>query len=245
VEKQDTARSRAGITSALIRLAILKGVAERTIDTLADCASRIESPAGKAVYKPGDVCTGLHIVASGRVKLSLPAPPSDERVIALLGPGAWFGETALMLRQRHVVAAETLSKAVLLHLAAPAVLSCLAADAAFAHRFLTETTRRLRGTLLELGALSASPAMGRVTDFLLRQLPRPAPRTGSVTIELPAEKRVIASRLDLTGSHLSRIFQELSRHRVIRVDGPRIHVPDVHRLRTFQKTCRRGNRGRA
>ena len=79
-------------------------------------------PQGSVIYKPGDECTGLNVILSGRVKLSLPLSASKERVIALLGPRTWFGETALLLGEPHGVLAETVQPTVLAHIPAQTVL---------------------------------------------------------------------------------------------------------------------------
>lgn len=48
---------------------------------------------------------------------------------------------------------------------------------------------------------------------------------------LPTNKGVIASRLNLTQEHFSRILHELSEKGLIVVDGRKIHIPDVEKLR--------------
>ena len=49
---------------------------------------------------------------------------------------------------------------------------------------------------------------------------------------LPAKKGVIASHLNLTHEHFSRILHELIEAGLIEVDGPRVTIPDVTRLRS-------------
>jgi CRP-like cAMP-binding protein len=55
----------------------------------------------------------------------------------------------------------------------------------------------------------------------------------SVTITLPTNKGVIASRLNLTQEHFSRILHELSEKNLISVEGRKIHIPDVEKLRLY------------
>jgi hypothetical protein len=50
-------------------------------------------------------------------------------------------------------------------------------------------------------------------------------------VTLPTNKGVIASRLNLTQEHFSRILHELSEKGLIVVEGRRIHIPDVEKLR--------------
>ena len=55
----------------------------------------------------------------------------------------------------------------------------------------------------------------------------------SLTVTLPTNKGVIASRLNLTQEHFSRILHELSENGLIAVKGRRITIPNVEKLRGY------------
>jgi len=190
----------------------------------------LELPPRAVIYNPGDKCAGLYLIASGKVKLSSRSPGSKARVIALLSAGAWFGETALLLREHHALGAQTTERVILARVASATVIRLLQKDHAFALKMLTETARRLRSSMLEATEI-ATPARKRVIGYLLDDVATWKPRTGAITIRLPAVKRVVASRLGIAGETLSRVFQELSREKLIAVDGPRVYVRDVRKLR--------------
>ena len=57
----------------------------------------------------------------------------------------------------------------------------------------------------------------------------------SLTVTLPTSKGVIASRLNLTQEHFSRILHELSEKGLILVKGRKISIPDVEKLRTYDR----------
>ena len=52
-----------------------------------------------------------------------------------------------------------------------------------------------------------------------------------MSIRLPTSKGTIASRLNLTQEHFSRILNELTSSGLIEVEGRTIHIPDIGRLR--------------
>jgi len=54
---------------------------------------------------------------------------------------------------------------------------------------------------------------------------------GMLRVTLPAKKGVIASRLNLTQEHFSRILHELMARKLIDVDGRTVYIPDASRLR--------------
>jgi hypothetical protein len=96
--------------------------------------------------------------------------------------------------------------------------------------------RELGPLVADVEAYSTRSGTERLIGFLLRDClaagedGEPVPE-GSLDIELPVAKGIIASRLNLTQEHLSRILHDLSSLGLIEVHGRRIHVRDVDRLR--------------
>ena len=56
-----------------------------------------------------------------------------------------------------------------------------------------------------------------------------------LTVTLPTNKGIIASRLNLTQEHFSRILHELTELGLIVVEGRKIHIPDIDRLRAHER----------
>ena len=112
----------------------------------------------------------------------------EARIAALLGPGAWFGETALLLQERHAIGAQTVEHALLARISSEAVIRLLRADGAFALMMLKETARRLRSSMVEATEI-ASPVRKRVIGFLLDELASLNAEKGAATIVLPRASR--------------------------------------------------------
>jgi CRP-like cAMP-binding protein len=56
---------------------------------------------GEAVYRRGMAPTGLYLIEQGQVTLQTRTPDSGVHVVASLGPGDFFGETALLTNEPH------------------------------------------------------------------------------------------------------------------------------------------------
>ena len=69
---------------------------------------------------------------------------------------------------------------------------------------------------------------------ILRELPEADTNGSAVAVTLPANKGVIASRLNLTQEHFSRILHELTDLGLIIVEGRKIHIPSVAKLRQHE-----------
>jgi CRP-like cAMP-binding protein len=52
-------------------------------------------------------------------------------------------------------------------------------------------------------------------------------------VTLPAAKRAIASQLNFSPEHLSRILRELALEGLIEVSGRKLRIPDLERLRAW------------
>mgnify|MGYP000919088728 CR=1 FL=1 len=96
---------------------------------------------------------------------------------------------------------------------------------------LNESEKRVIDVLMKRGATFTQ----RLTDLTDGESPYEAllsmAENGRVTVRLPTAKGTIASRLNLTQEHFSRILNELSTARLIEVEGRSIHIPDLERLR--------------
>ena len=225
-------KKREEVETLLANTPLFSGLEPRTLTRLSKGAVTVEVAAGTSLFRRGDVADGLYVVIAGRIKLSLPCPDDDEKVIALLGPDDSFGEAAMFLDRKHIVSAEALTRSKLLHVKKAAVDLSIKRDPHFARQMVAMLSRRLRGLMREIEHSTTLTGTQRVIDFLIGELPETA-LSNAATIPLPAKKRIIASRLDLTHEHFSRILHDLAAEKLLAVDGPRVIVPDVARLRAY------------
>jgi CRP-like cAMP-binding protein len=204
----------------------------------ADCAaiashSRLQrAERGELLFRRGDPALGMYMVAFGQVKLAFIAANGVEKVVDVRGPGQSFGEAVMFLEVPHVVTAQVLADALLLYIPHEPIFERIAADPGFARRMIGGLSRQLHQLVGEIEWLSMRTGTERVIGFLLRDCAADVDdAAAAATIELPIAKGVIASRLNLTQEHFSRILHDLSEAGLIRVHGRRIEVPDMRRLR--------------
>jgi len=192
---------------------------------------------GETLFRRGDPAAGAYVVCYGRVKLSFVSPTGGEKVIEIVEQGQSFGEAVMFLDAPHVVGAQALADSLLLLVPKEAIFENIDRDPLFARRMLSGLSRRLHQLVADVEAYSTRSGTERLIGFLLRDCigagaeDGSAEPQGSIDVELPVAKGVIASRLNLTQEHLSRILHDLSALGLIEVHGRRIHVCDVERLR--------------
>ena len=221
------------ISEQLRSLPLFSGLEPSQLERLASGAMELAVPRGTIVFRESDACTGLHLVEKGQIKLSLLTDRGQEKVLRLVGEQESFGEPALFLEQCHLMTAEAITDSTLLHIAKDVVLNEVSRNAAFGRRVIGDLCRQLHERTLDLQSYLLLSGRQRVVKYLLDQLPSKVNGSPAVVM-LPAKKGVIASRLNLTHEHFSRILHELAIDALIQVDGRAIRIPDLHRLRTSQ-----------
>lgn len=225
---------RAEIPGLLNGLSLLRGLDSQTCDRLAAEASLLKVPRGGMVFRQGESCSGLHVVVDGQVKLLMQTGNGNERVFDILGPDTAFGDAALFLNLPHPVAAEAVVDTRLVHFSREPLLRELASDGRFALRMIERLARRIIRHTEDLKSYMLLSGTQRVICFLLHELPDDIGDAGEVLVTLPTRKGVIASRLNLTQEHFSRILRDLTAAKLIEVSGAQVRIPDVGRLRDYQ-----------
>lgn len=203
----------------------------------------IEAQRRTVLFNAGDAPSGVYGIVSGIVKLSLPSTARGEKVIALLGPGESFGMSALLSNKPHVVSAIAARDCTLLHLPQSSAVRAMRRNPKFAHEIAMQLNRRFRSLLLDIQTMSRQSAIQRAVAFLLGQIPD-SKRSRAITVRLPAKKGDIASKLDLTGAHFSRILHELHAAGLVRLQGSTVTVERVAALRSFAARARTRAGGR-
>lgn len=230
--------SRAGIpfSSAnarfLASLPLLADLGDDAISHLASRTAEIVLPENSVIFRQGDTPVGLYFVMSGQVKLSLHTERGDDKVFELIGQGGSFGAVPVFLGVAHSLTAETIAESRLVQLAKSAVLAELERNPHFTNQMLREICRRLQQRTRDFENCMLLNGARRVANFLLGQLPS-GTNGGSAAVTLPAKKGIIASRLNLTHEHFSRILHEIQAAGLIEVRGREIRMIDVGRLRAY------------
>jgi CRP-like cAMP-binding protein len=224
-----TARRPFGIDDFLAHLPIFRDIEKPALKQIARGTAVVDAPRGTVLFRRGDRCSGFHVIIFGQVKLAIYSPDGGEKVIEIMGPGQSFGEAVMFLDQPYAVAAETLADTKLVHVSRDAVHAELQRDPAFARRIIAGLSRRLHRLVGDLEAATLQSGTQRVIGYLMSQ--ETSGSAGACVVNLHANKRVIASRLNLSQEHFSRILHDLSAARLIEVEGRGIRILDTARLR--------------
>lgn len=227
--------SRPKITTQafLSRLPLFEELATEELDRIAVGTTELHVPRGEIVFNRGDPCVGFHLVVYGQVKLAFLSTQGAEKVIEIVAPGYSFGEALMFMDKPYIVMAQALSDSLLLHISKAVVYDELERDPAFARKMLAGLSRRLHGLIVDVEAYSMQSGTERVIGYLLRQDEDHAQANAPYSVTLPTSKTVVASRLNVTPEHFSRILHELTQRGLIAVEGREIRITEPAKLRDY------------
>jgi CRP-like cAMP-binding protein len=227
--------SRTKITTQafLARLPLFAELAPEELDRIAAGTTEMHVSRGEIVVNRGDPCVGFHLVVYGQVKLAFMSPQGSEKVVEIVSPGHSFGEALMFMGKPYIVMAQALADSLLLHVSSKAVLDEIERDAGFARRMLAGLSRRLHSVVSDVESYSLQSGTERVIGYLLRQDEVQAQSNDAYVLTLPTSKAVIASRLNVTPEHFSRILHDLTEKGLIDVEGREIRIVDPAQLRAY------------
>lgn len=212
----------------LAGLPLFKSLDAATLARLAAGIRRRSLKHGETLFRKGDPASGMYVVVYGEIKLMTNTPSRGSRLTGIVGPGQSFGEPVMFLERAALVDALAASDALLLYLPKATVFEEIERNPKFARRMIGGLSRRVESVVRELERQALGSGRERFGAYLLRH---GHDRTAPLVVKLPVAKAEIASQLNLTPEHFSRILHELAAAGLLQVQGRTINVPDPNRLR--------------
>ena len=222
------------IEALLTHVPLFNGLAPEEISRIARATREVHAGKGDILFHKGDTCTGFHLLVYGQVKLAFTSQQGSEKVVEIMQQGQSFGEAIMFMEKPYIVFAQALTDSLLLHVSKQAVFDELARDHDLCRKMLAGMAMRLHQLMNDVESYSLHSGKQRIIGYLLRELAEEDQNGTDVAVTLPTNKGVIASRLNLTQEHFSRILHELTELGLIIVEGRKIHIPSVANLRKHE-----------
>ncbi|HJW27354.1 MAG TPA: Crp/Fnr family transcriptional regulator [Rhodocyclaceae bacterium] len=222
------------IEALLSHVPLFNGLAPEEIARIARGTREIHASKGDILFHKGDSCNGFHLIVYGQVKLAFTSAQGSEKVVEILSQGQTFGEAIMFMEKPYIVFAQALSDSLLLHISKSVIFEELERDPTLCRKMIAGMAMRLHQLITDVESYSMHSGKQRIIGYLLREIPDDE-HLKNIVITLPTNKGIIASRLNLTQEHFSRILHELSELGLIVVEGRRIHIPDIDKLRSHDE----------
>ena len=211
-------------------LRLFQSMSEKSFETMMQAAFDQSFPAHVELLREGEAPDFLYVVVDGCVELYA---RSNEResTTAMVQPVNAFILAAVLRDAVALMSARTLQRSRMLMIPAASIRQAVDDDAAFARAVVIELADTYRSVIKEHKSLKLRTAVERLANRLLCF---DRDQGGGGRIELPYDKRTLASLLAMTPENLSRAFNTLGPYGV-KVRGATILITDRQALTVLAK----------
>jgi CRP/FNR family transcriptional activator FtrB len=216
----------------IARHPVFESLSGDELDVLLGAAVVHDLPAEAVLFSQGEQPEFLHVLIDGRVGLIGVGVDDKQVVVEFMEPGESFILAAVLTDAPYLMAARTIQRSRVLLIPAKALREHVSANAKLAVGMLASLSRHYRMMVRQIKDLKLNSATERLGCYLLALgEQRGAGTDGPVTVTLPVEKALLATRLGTTPENLSRAFANLRRAGV-RTSGCTVTITDMAQLRT-------------
>lgn len=204
--------------------ALLAPLDESERRTVLSLARRRRFARGEIVFHEGDPGDVLHLVEKGHVALRATTPLGDVAMLRVLGPGAYFGEFAVLSPGPRSATAVALD-AVETRCLSDGALADLRAHDAAVDRVLMEAliveVRRLSAALVEALYVPVNKRLLRRLVELGELFDR-----GSAPVSIPLTQEELAQLAGTTRPTANRVLRSLEEEGIVLIERGRIAIVD-------------------
>ncbi len=196
------------ITESLKHAPLFRSLDAESIAFFATHSHKRQYAKGADIFQLGDKATAFFFIIEGWVKLYRMTREGEEIIINVFAPGETFAEAAVFSPlQRYPVNAQAVEDVTALEIPRQLLVSKIRENSDLALTMLGSISAHQRLLVQQIEQLTAKSAPQRIGTFLLRLCP-PHRRT-NVTVSLPYDKSLVASRLNIQPETFSRALAKL------------------------------------
>ena len=229
--------------SALERCVLFQHVDVAGLDACIACLRLRRFRRDETIFHQGDPGDALYIVASGTVKVLLPAPNTGEpAILATLGRGQFFGELAMLDGEPHSASVVALEPTETLVLGRDDFGRLFEAEPSIRRSLVLALSRELRRLTDHVEALHFLDLPGRLA-LRIADLARSAASdgaatipdssggpTGEVRLDWPYTQAELAGMVGGSRESVNRLLADFVGRGLIRFEQDTLVVPDAGRL---------------
>lgn len=202
---------------------------------LAAHASRRHFKRGEQIFAEGDRCTGLFIVATGRVRIFKLSRAGREQVLAVEGPGSSFAELPVFDGGDYPASAMAMQDTEMFVISRSDFQSFCRSHPEVTLKVLEVVGARLRRLVGIIEELSFTTVRQRLIALLLRLSESDGrPSKQGITFVLRMSHQDLAAELGTVRELVSRNLGRLQAEGLLEMDGRRIILKNIAALKNEQ-----------
>jgi CRP/FNR family cyclic AMP-dependent transcriptional regulator len=218
----------------LQRVPFLAALDASNREALAAAAKRRRFRRGETIFHKDDPGESLFIIDEGSVRIYLPSPQGTDLTLAVLGPGDFFGDMALLDGRPRSASAAALQETETAALDRGDFTAVIRSQPEAAMAVLAAVAQRLRETNEMAEDLAFLDVGGRLAKKLLELAAAyGVQRPEGTVLDLPLTQEGLANMVGVTRESVNRHLALFRQEGVIASQGRRFVIRDAEALRRF------------
>jgi CRP/FNR family transcriptional regulator len=211
---------------------LFSGLDDEYLAEVATIAVKRTFARGEALFSEGEPATGFYLLAAGNLKLCKISPDGKEKVLHFVHPMETFAEAAFFGDGRYPAEARALEKGEVLFFPREAFMGLLERNPRFSLNLIVSLSLLLRKFARQIEELSFAEVPARLAAYLVTLAEKKSTTfQGKTYLDLEMKKGELASHLGTVSETLSRTFRKMKEEGVIEVEGSRVIIHNMARMK--------------
>lgn len=222
---------RIDLAAVLAKTPLLANLSQPELQTLAARTVRKLFTAGELIFSEGEPCSGLHIIARGKVRIFKTSVSGREQVLALNGPGESVAELPVFDGGPFPASAVAVDDTEMAFISRRDFQAYCMEHPEVALKVLSVVGQRLRqlvGIIEELSFTTIRQRLISVLVKLAQSQGKSSPR--GIEFQLPSTHQELANQLGTVRELISRNLMRMQAEGLLDVDARHIVVKDLKAL---------------
>ena len=186
----------------------------------------------QTLFMEGEPYRGFYILINGSIKVFKVSKDGRETIIHLVTPGQAFADIPLFEGTDYPVSAEALEDSILLFFNGENFISLLEKNPQISLKMLGGFAKRMKSLTQKIEELSSKEVTPRLAKFLMQEIKNSGTeKLPEPFIKLSVSKNAIAGYLGTITETLSRSLKKLQDDEIIRVQGKKIFINNLKKLK--------------
>src|SRR5215471_13327052 len=210
---------------------ILAGLSETELQFLVERAVPRMYEKGELIFTEGDPCAGLFIIERGHVRIFKSSPTGREQILTVEGPGSSIAELPVFDGGTYPASTAAADSTRVYFISKQDFHSLCLVHPQVPLKVLKVVGSRLRRLVGIIEELSFTTVRSRLISVLVRRAKTGNKTSKGIEIQLPPSNQELASQIGTVRELVSRNLSRRQAEDLIHMEGKKVVIPDVERLK--------------
>lgn len=186
-------------------------------------------PKGAVLFREGELSKEMYVVRSGMVRITKKIR-DEEKVLAVLGPGEFFGEMATLLDKPRSATAEVVEDSLLIVMDPQTFKAMMSGNVDIALKMLKKLAGRLLEANEKIECLMLKDNTSRIVHILMRMAEASGIKDGNC-VRVGITPGELAHEAGIDAHIVKGLMERLSQANIVTLEEKAINIKGIHKLK--------------